>query len=208
MRFLTMKRALTGFGIISAALLGGISGARADAPATQPKPAVGDVFVYTGKYMSVACSTWTVTSINQNGYVISKCGNDTAYNLASNDDFVKITDGTGKVLVQFKPYFSGVQFPLSVGKSWEAKYSGYTDDDGNSWDSDQNCNVVSLDTVDVPAGSVPAYKMVCVDHWSSPPFKGSSKMNIWYSAQDQTVVKVTSPDSPKWTLNLKSETLH
>jgi hypothetical protein len=207
----SMRCACAMAGFVMVTLFGGLAAVQADSPPppAQPlTPKVGDTFVYASNFMTVACSSWQITSLNENGFIVSKCGGNTAYNLVSNGDFVKIVDSTGKVLVQFKPYFSGMNFPLTLGKSWEAKYSGYTDDDGNSWNSDQTCNVAAYETVQVAAGSFSAYKVVCEDHWSSGPFTGTTAMKIWYAPQANTIVKVRSPDSPKWNMELSSETLH
>ena len=182
--------------------------ALAQAPAPLPHAAVGDVFVYARKFADVACARWEITALDQDGFVVSKCGDDTAYNLASTGALVRITGRGGRKLVDFTPSAPGVQFPLSVGKSWTASYIGYTADDGVTFQSQQSCKVSAFETVQVPAGALPAYRIDCDDHWNAAPFSGTSHTASWYSPQAHTVVKARNDGDSKWNVDLTSYTLH
>ena len=182
--------------------------ARAQAPAPLPSAAVGDTFTYARKFASVACTTWQITQLDQDGMVVSKCGDKTAYNLRSNGALVRITGRGGDPLVRFTPFAPGVQFPLELGKSWTASYTGYTADDDVTFQSQDACKVSAWETVQVPAGAMASYRIDCQDHWTAGPFSGTSHTASWYAPQAHAVVKARNDQDAKWNIDLVSDTLH
>ncbi len=196
--------AVTGFAVIGCG-----NASRAAAPvAALPTPSVGDVLVYQNNYVTVACSRWQVASTNQNGFVVSRCGDDTAYYQASDGALVRITGKNGRDLVSFKPASPSVRFPLEVGKSWQGKYTGFTADDQSQWDSVQTCKVLDYETVQVPAGAMPAFRIECDDAWTSGGYSGNSSELSWYAPQAHAIVRTSNPAQPKWNMELASYTLH
>ncbi|WP_428390526.1 hypothetical protein [Lichenicoccus sp.] len=192
-----------------AVALGNVSRAAEPAPvASMPTPAVGDVLVYKNNFVTVACSRWQITATNQNGFIVSRCGDDTAYYKASNGALVRITDKRGDDLVSFKPFSPSIQFPLQVGKSWKGTYSGVTTADESAWDSVQSCKVIDWETVQVPAGAMPAFRIDCTDNWTSSGYAGTSSNTSWYSPEAHALVKVLDVGQPKWNMELVSYTVH
>lgn len=173
-----------------------------------PTPAVGDVLVYQGSYVTVACSRWQTVATNQNGFTVSRCGDDTAYFIASTGALARITGKDGKDLVSFKPGSPTVQFPLQVGKTWTASYAGFTADNQANWNSVQACRVLDWETVQVPAGALAAFRIICDDHWTSGGASGESAQTTWYAPQAHAVVKTVNQADPKWDMQLASYTLH
>ena len=191
------------------AVVGNVGRAAEPAPvASMPTQAVGDVLVYKNSYVTVACSRWQITATNQKGFVISRCGNDTAYFLANNGALVRITGKNGDNLVSFTPFSPSIQFPLQVGKSWKGKYSGVTTADESAWDSVQSCKVIDWETVQVAARAMPAFRIDCTDNWTSSGYAGTSSDTSWYSPQAHAVVKVLDVGQPKWNMELVSYSVH
>ncbi len=179
----------------------------AQAPVSLPRPAAGDSFVYAGKFATVACSRWTVTQVDRNGYNVRTCGGNAAYTLADNDALVRIIGPNGP-LVQFDPASPGLEFPLALNKTWSARYAGFTADNGVHFASLESCKVSAWETVQTAAGALPAYRIDCEDHWTSGGASGQAHQASWYAPQAHTVVKVRNDQEPKWNLDLVSYSLH
>ena len=177
----------------------------APAPAERPAPKVGDVYEYAEKYQTVSCKRWEVKEIKE-GMIVSRCGENTAYVSAENGNIVRIVAGDGKSLDEFKPYFPYLAFPMKIGKTWSAKYNGFTAIDGYTWDSNVTCEVKAFEKVKVPAGELPAYRIECKDSWQVGGFSGTDASTHWYSPAAQAVVKVASPERDKWNSELTSFT--
>ena len=182
--------------------------ARAQAPAPLPQAAVGDTFTYRSTFATVRCPTWRITSLDQDGMVVSQCGDDTAYMLRSTGGLVRITGRGGKDLVRFTPASTGLQFPLALGKSWTGAYTGYTADDGISFESRQSCKVTAWETIDTAAGALPSYRVDCEDRWQAGPFSGINHLASWYAPQAHTVVRTRSDGDVKWNSDLVSYSVH
>ncbi len=169
-----------------------------------PQAAAGDTFVYAGKFTTIPCARWTVTQANQNGYVVSTCGGNTARSLASTGALVDITGPGGATLVKFSPSAPGISFPLAPNKTWSHRYTGFTADDGATFDSQETCKVAGWESVQVPAGALPAYRIACEDHWTAGPASGTTHTTNWYAPQARTVVKSQNAEQPKWNVDLAS----
>ena len=180
------------------------SPAFAQASSPMPHVAVGDTFVYAGKYTTVDCSRWTVTAVGQNGYNVSTCGGDKAYTDAGTDALVRIVGPSGTPLVAFKPASPGLQFPLEVNKTWQADYGGYTADNGVMFISHESCKVSGQEAVATKMGNLPSYRIDCDDHWTVGAASGNAHQSSWYSPQAGVVVKVRNAQEPKWNFDLVS----
>ncbi len=80
-------------------------------------------------------------------------------------------------------------FPISVGKSWVAKYSYYDRDRGLSFsDVTYSWSVAAYEEVKVPAGAFKAFRLE-----GSNPFSSTS---VWYAPEVRLIVKRVDERSP------------
>jgi hypothetical protein len=133
---------------------------------------VGDVIEYDARLATVACKRLEVTATEKDGSTILQCDDNIAYMSAANGNLTKIVSKSGNTLVEFDPQAFSVSFPLEVGKKWEGKYTGSSAATSSSWSGDNSCEVKPPETVKVPAGQFDAYRIDCVDSWSSGAIVG------------------------------------
>jgi hypothetical protein len=173
-------------------------------PADKPAPAVGEVFEYAKRFVTIDCKRWQVKEVGKDGYNVLQCGDDLAYLDAATATLVKIVGAGDKRLIEFKPHSPTLAFPIAVGKKWNGKYEGYRADTGASWESSVDCVAKSFETVKVPAGEFQAYRIDCADNWESLPFRGVSDSTIWYAPKVGTVVKSVNPSQDAFDYELVS----
>lgn len=167
-------------------------------PAAMPSAKVGDVVEYDARLATVPCKRWEVTDTDKDGSTVLQCDDKLAYISAANGNLTKIVTKGGETLVEFKPYAASISFPLEAGKKWEGKYAGYTAYNGSSWNGDNSCEVKPPEAVKVPAGEFQAYRIDCVDSWTSGPYSGQAHTSAWYSPKAGTTVKFAHAESPEW----------
>jgi len=173
-------------------------------PADKPSSKVGDVIEYDVRLATVPCKRWEVTDAEKDGSTVLQCDGKLAYISAANGNLTKIVTKSGETLVEFKPYAASISFPLEVGKKWEGKYAGYTAYNGASWSGDNSCEVKPPETVKVPAGEFEAYRIDCVDKWTSGPYAGQSHTSAWYAPKAGTTVKFVHAETPEWSYQVTS----
>jgi hypothetical protein len=170
-------------------------------PAAMPMPHVGAALDVVDRFLTLPCKHWVVKEVNKDGYNIFQCGNNLAYfSVANSANVVKVVNTEGDALIEFSPYAPSLSFPLELGKKWEGKYKGYTAEDGVRWSGDSHCEVKAYETVAVPAGKLPAYRIDCEDQAQVNGFTIFVHTKSWYSPQAGTVVKVDNQENSKWNM--------
>lgn len=173
----------------------------ADAPKVEQPPAarVGQSMEYVDRLMSVPCQRWQVKEANRKGEMISQCGDNFMHlSLENNLNPVKVVKANGDTLVEFKPFFPQLVYPLQLGKKWSGEYTGYTADDGAKWSSKVSCEVRAWEKVKVAAGEFDSYRIECQEKWRAMLIlSGESKSTRWYAPALGMVVKTVS-DKSKW----------
>ena len=97
--------------------------------------------------------------------------------------------------IKFRPCDEGVQFPLTVGKTWTVVY-GVSTGGGNYIQQTGTGTVVGIEDVTVPAGSFKAYR---IDSRHGP----SLRTSLWYVAEPVgyfVKVESSSPEAANWEL--------
>lgn len=91
---------------------------------------------------------------------------------------------------KFVPHTGILQFPLSIGKTWQAKLETTTTT-GARLRSDLETKVVGVEKVDVPAGSFDTFKIEQAGWINGVTFAGSLRMQqlTWYAPSIGRVVK-------------------
>ncbi len=169
--------------------------------ANKPTHHVGDVYEVADKVATVKCKRWEIKELNSNGNLIKTCGNYILYLSVDNDyNPVKITNKSGKVFTEFKPYFPALSFPLQVGKKWKGKYSGFTKDNGAKWNSNVNCEVKTIEDLTIAAGTFKSFRIDCIDKWSAGSFKGVGHSSRWYSSDLKKIIKVSHKEDSRWNM--------
>lgn len=173
----------------------------ADAPRIERPPTAkaGQSMDYVDRLMSVPCQHWQVKEANRNGVMISQCGDNYMHlSLDNHLNPVKVVKASGETLVEFKPFFPQLSYPLSLGKKWSGEYDGYTADDGAKWSSKVSCEVKAWEKVKVVAGEFDSYRIECQEKWRALLIlTGESKSTRWYAPAVGMVVKAVS-DKNKW----------
>jgi hypothetical protein len=77
-----------------------------------------------------------------------------------------------------------VDFPLTVGKTWEMSYTEERPADGKLEDVQRCYTVGARETIDVPAGALDTLRIACVDART-----GASAGTIWYGPPVRQPVK-------------------
>lgn len=167
------------------------------------KATPGDFREYLAPVMGVACARWEFTALTDAGEALNKCGDKTMV-LSTDYDLnpTRISDGNGTPLVEFKPYYPQLSFPLTVGKEWGGEYSGYTADNNLHWDAKVSCKAEAYEKLVVAAGEFDTFRIACVDRWRSGAlFSGESRSTRWYAPKIFSIIKVVH-DQPKWNTEL------
>ncbi len=83
------------------------------------------------------------------------------------------SDGTQQIaLTKGKPY------PLRLGNTWSYSLSG-SNNVGNSWDGDRDCEVTSTVRITTTSGEHDTYKVVCMAPWSTRTWYISAESQQW-----------------------------
>ncbi|MFO1379908.1 MAG: hypothetical protein U1F63_06045 [Chitinivorax sp.] len=163
----------------------------------------GDFREYNNTLMGITCSRWEFTEVTDAGEVLNQCGDKTMV-LSTDFDLnpMRISDGTGTTLVEFKPFYPQLSYPLTLGKEWSGEYSGYTADNDAHWDSKVNCKVEAFEKLQVIAGEFDTFRIACVDHWRAGLlFSGETHSTRWYAPKTFSIIKVVH-DKAKWNTEL------
>lgn len=171
-----------------------------DAPRVERPPVAkaGQTMEYASRLMSVDCPDWKIKEPNRNGVIISQCDDKLMHIAADSMNPIKVVKTNGDTLVEFKPYFPQLAYPLHLGRKWSGEYSGYTADDGAKWSSKVSCEVKAWEKVKVVAGIFDSYRIECEEKWRAMLIlTGESKSTRWYAPALGLVVKSTSSMS-KW----------
>jgi len=174
--------------------------AAAEAPKVErpPLPRVGSSMEYVSRLMSIDCPDWTVKESNRNGVMITQCDDKLMHVSLDNMNPVKVVKTNGDTLVEFKPYFPQLAYPLHLGRKWSGEYSGFTAEDGAKWSSKVSCEVKAWEKVKVVAGTFDAYRIECEEKWRAMLIlTGESKSTRWYAPAVGMVVK-SSGSMSKW----------
>ncbi len=170
--------------------------------AQRPTFHLGDSFTYAERYETVACQTWQVTQIDQEGDVLTaRCGENVAFS-APDGGLVRIVTDKGKTLVAFKPEAAPIPFPLSIGMRWSAHFEVSTPTQLVAPDIDESCEAAAIEQVAVGGASLPAFRIDCTDRWSVAFLSGSNQSTLWYAPAARSVVKAVNPSAPEWGLQM------
>lgn len=164
---------------------------------------VGSYKEYVDRVMSVPCKRWQITETNANGFMITQCRNMFMHFSVENDyNPVKLVTADGDVIVEYKPYYPQLVFPLEVGKKWSGKYNGFATTEDGKWDGNVTCEVKAFEKVKVAAGEFDAFRIECVDNWKAMFFfSGTTNSTRWYAPKARVVVKSVN-DKSKWDMEL------
>jgi hypothetical protein len=95
--------------------------------------------------------------------------------------------GPNGVWRRFTPPLRELKWPLAVGDTWSEAVT-IEDSSGRKQTVQMKAEVVSYESVVVPAGSFMAYKVVVA-------LGGRRYRQVWYAPETKTVVKSVTPDS-------------
>lgn len=177
-------------------------GPRFEKPEVAP---VGGFIEVVDRVMSVPCKRWEVTEPNTDGMMITQCKNMFMHFSVDNDfNPVKVVTAEGKLIVDYKPYYPLLAFPLEVGKKWSGKYTGFATSEDAKWDGSVNCEVKAFEKVKVVAGEFDAFRIECLDNWSAMFFfSGTIHTTRWYAPEAKMMIKDVG-DNSKWDMELAS----
>lgn len=174
----------------------------------RPTLSTGSRFEYTGRLMSVECAVWTVGEVAADGATTLSCAGNTLETDGANDgNAIRVVDGAGHKLVEFRPFAPTLKFPLTVGGTWRQGYVGYTGFNNLIWDGEAQCKVVAYEPLQVAAGSFDTFRIECQDKWMVGPRQGVTHVTRWYAPAVGTVVKQQHREDPAhWNFELSAYT--
>jgi hypothetical protein len=172
--------------------------------ALRPSPLVGTVHEYAGHLLGVDCAIWRIVEVAPDGSAVADCNGHRLETSGANDtNAVRVTDPTGRKLVEFRPFAPALKFPLAIGMRWRQGYVGFTAFNNLIWDGEAQCRVVAFEAVTVPAGTLDAFRIECVDKWMVGPKQGATHVTRWYAPVAETVVKQVHREDPaRWNFEL------
>lgn len=172
----------------------------AEMTAQRPTFHLGDSFTYAERFETVACRTWRVTQVDEQGNMLAaRCG-DNVVLLNADGGITRIVTDKGRELVAFKPEAAPIPFPLSVGMKWRARFEVSTAGQVVSPDIDERCEVTAIEPVTVRGTALPALRIDCTDHWSVAFLSGSDTSTLWYAPEARSVIKADNPGATDWSL--------
>lgn len=162
-----------------------------------PRPfLLGDSVAFDGLPMGLNCRQWQFKRIEANDISVSQCEDKLLYQDAASRNPIKATTSSGELLVEFRPQYPGLSFPLFVGKKWHSRYSGFRADKNRKWESTLECEARAYEPVRVRAGSFDSIRIECTDSWQMGYiFSGQVRTVRWYAPAVGMVVKYQSEDS-------------
>lgn len=167
------------------------------------KASPGDFREYGAPVMGVPCLRWEFTGLTEAGEALNTCGDKTMV-LSTDFDLnpTRIHDANGRPLVEFKPFYPQLSFPLTVGKEWSGEYSGFSADDNARWQAKATCRAEAYEKLTVAAGEFDTFRIACVDHWrAGPQLSGEVRSTRWYAPKIFSIIKVVH-DLAKWNTEL------
>ncbi len=168
-----------------------------------PKPEVGMVREFATGLFGAECARWQVTSIDADGYLVSKCGTSKSYILPAHDyNLKKITAANGQALIEFDPYYPAIKFPLERGARWQMRYNGYTRQDGVRWHGEVVCKVAAWEPLSVAAGTFDTYRIECDDEIGTGAVGLIIHSTTWYAPALGTAIKSVNVDDPRFDYEL------
>lgn len=170
-------------------------------PAEMPTLKVGDAIEYSPRFVNLDCKRWEVTNLNKDGFLTIQCQDKIAY-VSPTGNLSKIVSQDGEKLVEFKPYLPSISFPLTLGKKWEGKYSGYTADNGLRWLGDNSCEVAAVEPVKVPAGDFETYRIDCLDKVDVLGHIYPIHTSAWYAPSIGATVKFVNKENPPYSYDV------
>jgi formylglycine-generating enzyme required for sulfatase activity len=175
-------------------------------PATsaQGLPAPGRRYTYEGRILGVDCTDWTVQEIRDNGDVISRCGEYTLQTSAAHDhNALRMVRDNGDIEIEFEPHAQALRLPLTVGKRWSGNYRVSMRELGESLEARAECTVEGEGPVEVPAGTIPAFRIACADHVRVGTRRVVSRSTRWYAPSLGIFIKgVNAEDPGRWNFAL------
>lgn len=125
---------------------------------TPPDLRPGDMFVFDNPNV-----TWQVVSVAENGNIAWQADNGETQITAPNPllpalEWHSEERGSGRRLIS---NISGAMFPLESGNELTFRSTVDTDRPPYAWEFDWTCETGDLETVAVPAGTFPAYRIAC-----------------------------------------------
>lgn len=177
--------------------------------AERPEVALGQRFSYSGKVMGVACADWTVVAIESNGDVVSSCG-DYRMRFSGGNDLnpVRMYDRNERTLAEFVPHAPLARYPLSVGHKWSGQYRFVSPDFSINANVRTTCAVEAFEPVTVPAGTLEAFRIACVDRMEIGGRDWRTHTTRWYAPEAATFVKAEQREDPaNWNYELTAYTL-
>jgi hypothetical protein len=147
-----------GLGAVLFGLLAAVAAAQSSGPV--PDVHIGDTWKFrssdgfTGEL--TAEFTQQVVDVNDREIVVQ------LHNLKSDKRVLRYFNRQWNVLdvgnAKYEPYYPDYKFPLSVGMTWNGKYT-YSGDDGAIFTGYVTAKVATLEKVTVPAGTFDAYRI-------------------------------------------------
>lgn len=174
------------------------------APVTEsvPAPLIGDSRDYDGQFLGTNCRHWETRRLEANNVAVRQCEDKLVYMDKRDLSVQRVTTLKGETLLEFKPQYQGLSFPLQVGKKWTSNYAGFRADNNRKWDSRLECEVKAYEPVRVPAGTFDAYRVECIDNWEAGYiFSGKKAATRWYAPAAGGVIKYASEDG-EWNYEL------
>ena len=181
-----MKALIVFFSICVGALAAGPSIAEPLAVADRPTIRQGDEFEYADRFGSVSCKRWSVTDVQAGGGMVMRCGDNKAF-FTADGALVKILGPSDKELVKFSPHALPIPFPLHVGSKWDGSFKVFMSSQIVAPKVRETCEVTGYETVEVPAGALPAFHIACTDAWSVGILSGTSTSSHWYAPDAKTM---------------------
>lgn len=170
--------------------------------ANVPQARIGDSRDYEGQFLGTNCRHWETRRQEAGNVTVRQCEDKLLYMDSRDLSVQRVTTLKGETLLEFKPRYQGLSFPLFVGKKWRSQYAGFRADQNRKWDSRLECEVKVYEPVRVPAGNFDAFRVECVDNWEfGYIFSGKKAATRWYAPAAGGVVKYTSEDG-EWNYEL------
>jgi hypothetical protein len=174
------------------------------AVASVPEPRVGEVREFIGNVGTMPCTRWEVVESDREGFLMSQCEQYKIYLKRDASFNMQQITANDEVVLEFKPYYPVIEFPLQVGKSWRGEYAGHSVIEDAYWDGKVKCEVADFTDVEVAAGTFKAYRIECQDRWKAAGMESSINTTTWYAPDIAAIVKTITYEDPRWNSELKA----
>lgn len=142
----------------------------------------GEIREFVQGTMTTSCSRWVIIETDQNGKVVSQCGDLRMYTMADTSDPVKIVSTSGETVVEFKPFMPNLSFPLFIGKRWSGRYTGFIAKDNRRWEGEKQCEVKAVERIRATGTLLDTFRIECEDHWKVNYFlSGTTHATTWFA---------------------------